>query len=88
MEYIWTTREGKKINVDDMDINHLRNSLKMCMRNMERARKILKEIANQKTKPKFQIHGEMAQEHADAYEVYKNTGVDILGDDYDELFNY
>lgn len=88
MEYIWTTREGKKINVDDMDINHLRNSLKMCMRNMESARKMLKEIANKKSKPKFKVHGEMAQEHADAYEVYKHTGVDILGEDYDDLFNY
>jgi len=71
MEYIWTTREGKKINVDDMDINHLRNSLKMCMRNLKKLR----------AQPKFQVHGEIAQEHADAYEVYKATGYDILSDD-------
>lgn len=73
MEYIWTTKEGKKINVDDMDINHLRNSLKMCMRNIKALRT--------QTKPKFQVHGEIAQEHADAYEVWKQTGVDILSDD-------
>jgi len=73
MEYIWTTREGKKINVDDMDINHLRNSLKMCMRNIK--------VLRAQTKPKFQVHGEIAQEHADAYEVWKQTGVDILSDD-------
>lgn len=73
MEYIWTTREGKKINVDDMDINHLRNSLKMCMRNIK--------VLRAQAKPKFQVHGEIAQEHADAYEVWKQTGVDILSDD-------
>lgn len=73
MEYIWTTKEGKKINVDDMDINHLRNSLKMCMRN-------IKALRNQ-AKPKFQVHGEIAQEHADAFEVYKATGFDMLSDD-------
>ena len=27
----WTMRDGKKINVDDMDINHLRNTLKMII---------------------------------------------------------
>jgi hypothetical protein len=34
-QYFWTTREGKKINVDDMDINHLRNVLKMIIRQVE-----------------------------------------------------
>ena len=29
----WTTKDGKKINVDDMDINHLRNVLKAIIRN-------------------------------------------------------
>lgn len=72
MEYIWTTKEGKKINVDDMDINHLRNSLKMLMRYLHA----------QRSKPKdIKVHGEIASEHADAYEVYKATGVDILSDD-------
>lgn len=71
MEYIWTTREGKKINVDDMDTNHLRNALKMMMRNMHKL----------KSKPEPKVHGEIAQEHADAYEVYKATGYDILSED-------
>jgi len=81
MEYIWTTRDGKKINVDDMDINHLRNSLKMCMRNMEFVRKELRKFAEQQAKPKVRVHGEFASEHADAYEVYKATGYDMLNDD-------
>ena len=81
MEYIWTTREGKKINVDDMDINHLRNSLKMCMRNMESVRVALRKYAEQQSKPKFKVHGEIASEHADAYEVYRATGYDMLSDE-------
>ena len=28
----WTMQNGQKINVDDMDINHLRNTLKMIIR--------------------------------------------------------
>jgi len=80
MNYIWTTRDGKKINVDDMDINHLRNTLKMLMRNISK-------IKSQAKQPR--IHGEFAQEHADAYEVYKTTGVDILSNDHleDEWYN-
>ena len=73
MEYIWITKDGKRINVDDMDINHLRNALKMLMR-VKVAQKV------QRAKP-VEIHGEIAQEHSDAYKVYKATGIDILGDD-------
>ena len=29
----WKTSNGKKINVDDMDEKHLRNTLKMLIRN-------------------------------------------------------
>jgi hypothetical protein len=32
----WTMKDGKKISIDDMDINHLRNSLKMVVRGLER----------------------------------------------------
>jgi hypothetical protein len=77
MEYIWTTREGKKINVDDMDINHLRNALKMLMR----VRVAEKSQRLEKVK-RIQMQGEIAQEHADAYEVYKATGIDILNNEH------
>jgi hypothetical protein len=30
----WTTKDGQKISVDDMDINHLRNTLKMLIKSM------------------------------------------------------
>jgi hypothetical protein len=32
----WTMKNGKKISVDDMDINHLRNTLKMIIRNVNK----------------------------------------------------
>jgi hypothetical protein len=77
MEYIWTTRDGRKINVDNMDINHLRNALKMLMR----VRVAEKAQRPEKVK-RVEMHGEFAQEHADAYEVYKATGVDMLNDEH------
>lgn len=33
MEYLWTMRNGQQINVDDMSETHLRNALKMMIRN-------------------------------------------------------
>ena len=33
MKYYWKTKTGEKIDVDEMDVNHLRNVLKMIMRN-------------------------------------------------------
>lgn len=32
-EVYWTMKNGKQINVDDMDENHLRNTVKMLLRN-------------------------------------------------------
>lgn len=32
----WTMKNGEKISVDDMDINHLRNTLKMIIRNRQK----------------------------------------------------
>jgi hypothetical protein len=80
--YIWKTKDGKLINVDDMDVNHLRNSLKMCIRHLETIYAQLNHA--QKPKPKVQVNGELASEHADAYEIYKATGHDILSDSGDE----
>jgi hypothetical protein len=49
----WTMKNGQKIDVDTMDIQHLRNTLKMIIKNQVRV--------NVSPKPKFEIHGEMAQ---------------------------
>lgn len=36
MKYYWTTKDGRKIDVDEMDIDHLRNTLKMILRNINK----------------------------------------------------
>ena len=51
----WTMKNGQKIDVDTMDITHLRNTLKMIINNQVRVQ------ASAPIKPKFEIHGEMAQ---------------------------
>lgn len=54
----WTQKDGTKILVDDMDINHLRNTLKMIIRNVENRKKTTK-------KELFKINGEIAQSMID-----------------------
>ena len=56
-DYYWMTKDGQKINVDDMDVNHLRNTLKMIIRNVQRAE--LKEF----NKFKLELNGDIAQDH-------------------------
>jgi len=51
----WTMKDGKQIEVDHMTIKHLRNTLKMLIKNHNKA----------KTNPKFQINGEIAQSMID-----------------------
>jgi len=54
----WTMANGQKISVDDMDIQHLRNTLKMLIRNIEKAK-------SKKSQTKVEIHGEIAQDIID-----------------------
>lgn len=55
----WTTKSGEKVDIDQMDIQHLRNTLKMIVRN--------KQANTPKTAQKsrrlnyFTLNGEMAQ---------------------------
>ena len=53
----WKMRNGELISVDDMDINHLRNALKMIIRNREKATQTLQ--ANPKVK--FKLNGDIAE---------------------------
>ena len=54
MKEYWITRNGDKIDVDTMDITHLRNTLKMIIRNIEAKRTKL-----------THLHGEIAQQMYD-----------------------
>lgn len=64
--YYWTMKNGQKINIDDMDINHLRNSLKLIVRSMNN---IEAELAKRKAKRQFS-GGELMGEHADKAMLY------------------
>ena len=55
MKEYWITRNGDKIDVDTMDITHLRNTLKMIIRNIEA----------KKEKKLTHLHGEIAQQMYD-----------------------
>ena len=59
-------RNGKLISVDEMDINHLRNVLKMIIRNREKARQLLAA----KPKVKFKLNGDIAQSFNDDMELW------------------
>ena len=68
----WKMRNGNLISVDDMDENHLRNTLKLVLRNRET---VIKRIVESKNKRKFKLHGDMANEFNSSQ--YEN-------DEYDE----
>lgn len=45
-KYYWTTKDGQKIDVDLMTESHLRNVLKMILRNIETPTKKRTKIGN------------------------------------------
>ena len=55
----WTMKNGQKINVDDMDENHLRNTLKLIIRTAK---------AKAEQEPKFKLEGDIAQHHLETME--------------------
>ena len=62
----WTMRNGQKISVDDMDEQHLRNSLKMVLRKLEKAKA---ELMNKPVKSReVTLNGDMAQQWNDMNE--------------------
>ena len=56
----WKQKDGTLISVDDMSINHLRNTLKMIIKNLNKI-----EAKQVKPTPKFELHGDIAQDHFD-----------------------
>lgn len=57
MEVYWTMKTGKKINVDHMDVNHLRNSLKMVIRQIDQMK-----IKSSKKPKELHLNGEIANQ--------------------------
>ena len=60
----WKMRNGKLINVDDMDNNHVRNAFKMLLRNLQKLQQ------KQVTKEEFTLNGDMAQSFNDDMELW------------------
>ena len=58
--YYWKQKDGTLIDVDQMSINHLRNTLKMLMRNNDARKKSLQSNT-------FKLNGDMANEFNDNY---------------------
>ena len=68
--YYWKQKNGKLISVDDMTEDHLKNVLKLIIRNSQL-------IEQKKKTNEFTLNGEIAQMMNDMYED------DELYDDYD-----
>lgn len=49
----WITKDGTKMNVDDMTDNHVRNAFKLLLRRLEAVRKIKSENQLDEIKKKF-----------------------------------
>ena len=65
----WKMRNGELISVDEMDINHLRNVLKMIIRNNQKvqATRKLMEISPEKSFEEIKLNGDMANEFHESY---------------------
>jgi hypothetical protein len=71
----WTMRNGQQIDVDLMDENHLRNTLKMIIKNSKK--QVVKPVIKE-----FKFNGEIAQEMHDAMIIEE-----IMGDMMDEWYD-
>ena len=63
MKYIWKTKDGKEINVDDMTIEHLRNVLKMIIRKKQNTN-------NQLKKQEVKLNGDIANMFNDDMDLF------------------
>ena len=63
MKYYWTTKDGTKIDVDDMSTEHLRNTLKMILRNIDNAKSKPKPLGNIEACFQEEEYKEWEEEH-------------------------
>lgn len=78
-------RNGKLINVDDMDNNHIRNAFKILLRNLQK----LQQNNSKLITKKFTLNGDMAQsfnqnmedlKHEECYDPYNDEIIDGMTD--------
>jgi hypothetical protein len=53
----WTMRDGKQIDIDEMSVTHLRNTLKMIVRNSQKRKKT-----------EFKLNGDVAENFNSSWE--------------------
>ena len=53
-------KDGNKIDIDEMSISHLRNTLKMLVRNSQKRKKVVE----------FKLNGDVAQDFNSSWEDY------------------
>jgi hypothetical protein len=78
----WKMRNGELIDVDTMDIQHLRNTLKLVLRNRET---VVKQILKSKRR-EFMLHGDMANEFNETH--LSDEDDDRFEDSFDDEYNY
>jgi hypothetical protein len=85
-KYYWTMANGQQIDVDHMDITHLRNVLKMILRNVEAKRALIAQEASRK-KHHIQLNGDMAQQFHETYFADQQDADDFFDDDEFDFMN-
>lgn len=75
-KYYWTMANGQKIDVDHMDITHLRNTLKMILRNVEAQRALIAQQSRKKHH--IQLNGDMAQQFHETYFADQQDADDVF----------
>ena len=73
----WKMRNGKSIDIDSMDLNHLRNTLKMIVKNSNKHKEHQKlmEISPEKSFEEIKLNGDMAQQFNN--DMFDATEIDI-----------
>ena len=77
--YLWKQKDGTLIDVDQMSITHLRNTLKMLIRNNDARKKSLQSNT-------FELNGDMANEFNDNY--IDDEYSDMIDEVMNDLLNY
>jgi len=57
----WTMRDGKQIDIDEMSVTHLRNTLKMIVRNSQKRKKT-----------EFKLNGDVAEDFNSSWDDYES----------------
>ena len=78
-KYYWTMANGQQIDVDHMDITHLRNTLKMILRNVEAKRALIAQQSRKKHH--IQLNGDMAQQFHETYFADQQDADDFFDDE-------